>query len=155
MHYLLEEKPHYNWHHGMMNNMKSGHLSIFVSHNHEEGVHEVCELGEEVPPHSGRHVHSVTGGGVVHRLTHPVVFTRQPELAQTGEYPQTEQGLEEVVGKHQFLNIKSWFSLHVSWSSKSDHVVVEETQSNSWPGRGHQHPVINPKMISNNKQVGE
>ena len=127
MHCLLEEKPHNNWHHGMVNNMKSSHLPILVSHYHEEGVHEVCELGEEVPPHSGRHEYPVTGVGVVHWLTYPVVFTRQPELTQTGKYPQTKQSLQEVVGKHQFLDIKCWFSLHVGWPSKSDHVVIQET----------------------------
>ena len=58
----------------MVHHVKSGHLVVLVPHHHEEGVHEVRELGEEVPPDSGRHVESVLAVGVVHRLTHPTIL---------------------------------------------------------------------------------
>jgi len=129
----LEEEPYNNWHHGMVDNMKGGHLVVLVPHHHEEGVHEVCELGEEVPPHSGSHEGSIPGVGVVHWLTNPIVFSTQPKLTQSGENPEAEEGLEKIVSKHEFLNIKSWSSLHKGWSSKSDHVVIKETENKGWP----------------------
>ena len=63
------------------------------------------------------------------------------------EYPQAKERLKEIVGEHQFLDVKGWLALHVGGAGEPDHVVVEQTQTQGWPGGGHQEPVINPEMI--------
>ena len=143
----LEEEPNNDRHHGMVDNMEGGHLVVLVSHHHEEGVHEVSKLGEKVPPDCSCHELPIIRVGVVHRLTHPVVLPTQPELAQSREDPEAEESLEEVVKEHQFLDIIGRSSFHEGRSSKSDHVVIKETKNNSWPGRRHQHPIINSVII--------
>ena len=67
----------------MVDNVKSGHLVVLVPHHHEEGVHEVRELGEEVPPHRSCHEGSIPGVGVVNWLANPIVLSTQPKLTQS------------------------------------------------------------------------
>ena len=46
----LEEDPGDHGHDGVVDDMKGGQLVVLLLENHEEGVHKVSELGEEIPP---------------------------------------------------------------------------------------------------------
>ena len=47
---LLEKYPAGHWHHCVVDHMQGGQLVVLLAENKEEGVHEICELGEEIPP---------------------------------------------------------------------------------------------------------
>jgi hypothetical protein len=141
---LLEEEPNNNWHHSVVYHMETGHLILLVPHHHEEGVHEVRKLREEVPPDSTGHNVSILRVRVVNRLADPAVLSCQPEARKPSEDPQTHQSLEEIVCKHQLLDIIGWPVLHESRTSKADHVVVESAEKKGWPWGRHQEPVVNP-----------
>ena len=55
----LEEEPDHDGHHGVVHHVEGGHLAVLVPHHHEVGVHEVGELGEEIPPDCGGHEYSI------------------------------------------------------------------------------------------------
>ena len=55
----LEEEPDHKRHHGVVHDVEGGHLAVLVSHHHEVGVHEVSELGEEIPPNCGCHKQAI------------------------------------------------------------------------------------------------
>ena len=39
-------------HDGVVDDVQAGQLAVLLLQHHEERVHEVRELGEEVPPHN-------------------------------------------------------------------------------------------------------
>ena len=41
-----------HWHDGVVDDVEAGQLAVLLLQHHEERVHEVRELGEEVPPHN-------------------------------------------------------------------------------------------------------
>ena len=47
---ILEEDPGDHGHDGVVDHMQRRQLIVLLLQNHEERVHEVCELGEEIPP---------------------------------------------------------------------------------------------------------
>ena len=47
---ILEKYPASDWHDGMVDHMKRGQLVVLLTKNKEEGVHEICELGDKIPP---------------------------------------------------------------------------------------------------------
>ena len=124
--------------------METGHLILLVPHHHEEGVHEVRKLREEVPPDSTGHNVSILRVWVVNGLADPAVLSCQPEARKPSEDPQTHESLEEIVEEHQLLDIIGWPVLHESRTSKADHVVVERAENKGGPWGGHQEPVVNP-----------
>ena len=124
--------------------METGHLPLLVPHQHEEGVHEVCELGEEVPPDRAGHNVPILRVRVVHRLADPAVLPGQPEPGQPAEDPEAHEGLEEVVEEHQLLHIIGRPALHEGGASKAHQVVVKQAKGEGGPWGGHQEPVINP-----------
>ena len=48
----LEEDPAAHGHDHVVNHVQRGQLVVLLFQNHEERVHEVCKLGEKVPPHN-------------------------------------------------------------------------------------------------------
>ena len=133
----------------MVHHVEGGHLVVLVPHNHEECVHEVSELGEEVPPDGGGHVHAVLRVRVVDRLAHPAVLAAQPEAGQPGEDPGAEESLQEVVEEHQLLDVVRGPALHEGGAGEPDQVVVEHAEAQGRPGRGHQQPGVDPGAIQN------
>ena len=136
--------PSSEWHDAVVNNVESGEVAPLLSQDKEERVEVVDELGEEVPPGHVGGEHAVLGVGVVDGLAEPVVPAAEPEVAGLLENPQTEKGLEEIVGDHQLLDIVRWSVLHESWSSVADDVVVDGTEAKHRPRGGHEEPVIHP-----------
>ena len=132
---LLEKEPDYYRHHSMVDNMQSGHLILLVPHHHEEGVHEVRELREEVPPHSAGCNVAILRIRVVNRLADPAVLSSEPEPREAAEDPETEESLEEVIEEHQLLHIIGRPVLHERWTSKADQVVVEQAKGQGGPWR--------------------
>ena len=58
-------------------------------------------LGEEIPPGEVEGSPSGRTVRVVNRLTDPVVLSSHVEAPALQEHPETEDGLEEIVGQHE------------------------------------------------------
>ena len=128
----------------MVNHVEGGQVAELLTEQEEEGVDEVDEFGEEIPPGHVRREQPFLGVGVVDGLAQPVVPASQPEVAGLLENPQAEKGLEQIVGNHQLLDIVGWSVLHESWPSVSDDVVVDSTEAKHRPRGRHEEPVIHP-----------
>ena len=128
----------------MVDHVQGRQVRELLSGQEEEGVEEVDELREEVPPGHVGSIEAVLGVAVVHGLTQPVVLPREPEPARLLEYPDTQQRLEEVVDHHHPLYVEWLPVLHEPGPGHSDDVVVEEAEDHRWPGGGHQEPVVHP-----------
>jgi len=139
-----DPKPGGEGHDAVVDHVEGGQVAELLTEQEEEGVDEVNELGEEIPPSHVGSIQPILGVAEVHRLAQPVVLPSQPESAGLLEYPDTEQGLEQVVHDHQVLYVEGLPVLHEPGPRHSDDVVVEDTQSGCGPGGRHQQPVINP-----------
>ena len=131
----------------MVDHVEGGQVAELLTEQEEEGVDEVNEFGEEIPPSHVGSIEPILGVAVVYRLTQPVVLSSEPEPTSLLENPDTEQGLEQVVDHDQVLYVERLPVLHEPWPRHPDDVVVEDTQSYCRPGGGHQEPVINPEML--------
>ena len=141
-----DPKPRGERHDAVVNHVEGGQVAELLPEQEEEGVDEVDEFGEEIPPGHVGSIEPILGVAEVHRLTQPVVFSCQPESTGLLEYPDTEQGLEQIVDDHQVLYVEGFPILHEPGARHPDDVVVEDTESHSGPGGGHEEPVINPEM---------
>lgn len=52
----FDAPPHRRGHDAVVDDVQRRHLVVPLSHHEEDGVEELGELGEEVPPASGRHL---------------------------------------------------------------------------------------------------
>lgn len=52
----LHSPPHRGWHQSMVDDVQRGDLVVPFAHHKENGVQELGEFGEEVPPATGRHL---------------------------------------------------------------------------------------------------
>ena len=87
-------------------------LIELLSHYEEYCVQKVNKFGEKIPPGE---VESPLGGRtvrVVHRLTDPVVLSSHVEAPALQEHPETEDGLEEIVGQHEAPDLIRFSVLH-------------------------------------------
>ena len=69
-------------------------------------------LGEEIPPGEVESPPGCRTGRVVHRLTDPVVLSSHVEAPALQEHPETEDGLEEIVGQHEAPDLVRFSILH-------------------------------------------
>ena len=70
--------------------------------------------------------------------------TCKPESCGFVKNPDTEECLEEVVEDDDPLAVEGLPVLHEPGPGHPDDVVVEEAEGHSWPGGGHQEPVVHP-----------
>ena len=131
-------------HDTMMENVKGGEVHPFLSEHKEKGVDGVHQLWKEEPPGHICCQHALFGIWIVHWLTKPIVPTSQPEVARLLEQPQTEKGLEEIVGNHEQLDVIWLAVLHESRPCAPDDVDIESGESKHRPRRGHEEPIIHP-----------
>ena len=69
-------------------------------------------LGEEIPPGEVESPPSSRTVRVVHGLTEPVVLSGHVEAPTLQEHPETEDGLEEIVGQHETPDLIRFSVLH-------------------------------------------
>ena len=70
----LDPGPGGEGHDAVVHHVQGGQVAELLPGEEEEGVEEVHELGEEVPPGHVRGVEPVRGVAVVHWLAQPVVL---------------------------------------------------------------------------------
>jgi len=127
----------------MVDDMKGGEMTKLFTSNKEEGVKQVNKLGEEIPPSQVESSHGRGALGVVYGLTVPVVTPGDIEPPPLHEHPRAEDGLEQVVGKHDALDLVRLTILHEPWSPDLDYVDIEYAYSCGDPDGGHQGPGVN------------
>ena len=79
-------------------------------------------------------------------LTEPVVFSQHPEFCEPDKDPEAEEGLEEVVGNHDLLDVVGLPVLHEGGPCYPDYVPVAAAEGQHRPGGGHEQPGINPEQ---------
>ena len=94
-------------------------LIILLPHDEEDGVQQVDELGEEIPPAETEHSDGVLVVRVVHWLTVPAVVSRHEEGRALGKHPEAEESLAEIVNYHDPLDVVRVPVLH---EPRADHL---------------------------------
>ena len=95
-----------------MDDVEGRHLAELLPHDEEDGVQEVDELGEEIPPAETEDSDGVLVVGVVNRLTVPAVVSRHEEGPALCKHPEAEESLAEVVTDHDPLDVVGISLLH-------------------------------------------
>ena len=131
-----------------MDDMQGGTLVEFFAEDKEDCVEKVSEFWEEVPPGHGSFIHTVYRLCIVYGLADPIVSSQEKKITDTAENPEAKEGLKEVVGNHNSLNIKGWSILHEPWCSKANQNVVHDANCSDRPGGWHEQPVVQPKEES-------
>ena len=100
--------------------MEARHLPELLPHDEEDGVQEVDELGEEIPPAETEDSDGVLVVRVVDWLTVPAVVSRHEEGPALGKHPEAEDCLTEVVDNHDPLDVVGIPVLH---KPRADHLL--------------------------------
>ena len=74
----------------------------------------------------------------------PPVVSGHVKLPALAEPPEAEQGLEEVVGNHEGLDVIWLMMLHEGRAGEPDDEDVEQEESKHRQRRGHEEPIIHP-----------
>lgn len=111
----LDPPPHRGGHNSVMNDMECGHLIVPLAHNEEEGVEELCEFGEEVPPAAMGHTQSLCAVRV-HGLTAQTVAIHPSTGTGLVEDPPAEDDLDGIVDDQNASQLERLAVLHQLWT---------------------------------------
>jgi len=136
-----------------MDDMQSRNLTKLFSRNEEDGIQEVYELREEIPPTKAENSAGVRIVRIINWLTVPAVVAGNKESPALLEHPEAEKGLKEIVSNQDPLYI-IWFSfLHELWTEDLDHINIGYADDCGWPDGGHQGPLIHSWVPQVDHQV--
>jgi len=113
--------------------MKGGEMSKLFTSNEEKGVEQVNKLGKEIPPGHVESSHCSRAVRVVHRFAVPAVTTSNIECPALHEHPHAEDGLEEIVDKHDAFDLIRLPVLHKPLSPNLHYVDIEDTDCGGDP----------------------
>ena len=142
-----------------MDDVQGRDLAELLPHDEEDGVQQVYELGEEVPPAQTEGSDGLLVVRVINGLTVPAVVPCHEEGPALGEHPEAEESLAEIVDNHDPLDVVGLPLLHeprsdhltslsliISVNDSGEHlddVDIQNTDDCGGPDRRHQEPVVN------------
>lgn len=107
----LNAPPDRRGHNSMVDDVQRGHLVVSLAHHEEERVEELGELGEEIPPTSGRHSQSLRAVPV-HGLASQTVASHPSAHARLIEDPRAEGDLDGIVNDEHAAQLEGLSVLH-------------------------------------------
>lgn len=125
----FQSHPNAHWHNSMVNNVQRRHLVVFLPQDKEECVKEFRELGNVIPPTCPCHPHGQRTSGVVDWLTPQTVVHTPSARHVLIKYPETEQGLKQVIYNENFAQLEGLPVFHELGSQDPGEVAVEQADA--------------------------
>jgi len=138
----LDSPPASGWHDGVVDDVQVGDLIVLLAQYEEDGVQELSDLAEEVPPAHVGHGHLIGIIRVIDRLASQTVLP-QPGVDHTlVNEVDANDDLDKVISDDGLFQIHGLTIAHQPRSQRLDEVDVACANSQRIERRTHQKPAI-------------